>query len=104
MTRVQPGRCGTAAFLRDGSHWLPIRARARHAAAGPSAGAAGEAVRGLGAGWAAGARAQLAAAGVAGSGGFEQEPDAAFGFVEPGFDEAGGGDVVVAGADVVGFA
>src|SRR5580698_807367 len=36
--------------------------------------------------------------------GLEQEPDAAFGFVDPDFDQAGSGHIVVLIANVVGFA
>lgn len=35
---------------------------------------------------------------------FEQEPGAPFGFVNPNFDQAGGGDVTLFFADIVGLA
>ena len=39
-----------------------------------------------------------------GADGFEEEPAAAFGLVDPDFEEAGGGDVVMVVGDLVGFA
>ena len=44
-----------------------------------------------------------ASTGLTAASGFEEEPDATLGFVDPDFDEAGGGDVAGVIADAVDF-